>query len=173
MLLFGDLLGPYVLFVSQVQVRAPSTWGIKVDFPSTEIFGISWPCIMFAHQGNGPVLPCHLVVEGQVCHIGQIGPSPVAMSLNTLYSSLPVTIISIAQMEQHSIFAIWNDIAIKLASHFTWLVFWHQIPWTPHIQFSFHWKNTNTIGLINRFWVFNNKIKFHPSIPRYMTMVVC
>jgi hypothetical protein len=27
--------------------------------------------------------------------------------------------------------------------------------------------------LINRFWVFNNKIKFHPSIPRYMTMVVC
>jgi hypothetical protein len=35
-----------------------------------------WPRLVLAHQGNGLVLPCRLVVEGKICHIKQIGFSP-------------------------------------------------------------------------------------------------
>jgi hypothetical protein len=39
-LLFVDLLKPYMLFVRRVQIRAPRIWDIKVDFPSTEGFDV-------------------------------------------------------------------------------------------------------------------------------------
>jgi hypothetical protein len=35
-----DLLGPFVLFISGVQIKTPSTWNIKVDFPFIQGFGI-------------------------------------------------------------------------------------------------------------------------------------
>jgi len=39
-LLFLDLLGPFVLFMIRVQIQAPSTWDIEVDFSFTKGFGI-------------------------------------------------------------------------------------------------------------------------------------
>jgi hypothetical protein len=46
---------------------------------------------------------------------------------------------SIAQMEEHFILALRNNIVTKLVFHLPWLVFWHQIPWTPHIPPFLHW----------------------------------
>jgi hypothetical protein len=43
-----------------------------------------WPRSLFAHQGNGLVLPYRLMVEGQVYHIRQIGPSLMVVPLNKL-----------------------------------------------------------------------------------------
>jgi hypothetical protein len=40
-LLFVDLLKPYVLFVGGVKVWAPSIWNIEANFHSTKGFGVS------------------------------------------------------------------------------------------------------------------------------------
>jgi hypothetical protein len=47
-----------------------------------------WPHPLFTHLGYGLVLPCRLVVEGQVHHIEQIMPSPMDVPLNTLQLQL-------------------------------------------------------------------------------------
>ncbi len=41
MLLFVNLLGPFVLFVGGVKFRTPSTWDVKTKSPSTKGFDIS------------------------------------------------------------------------------------------------------------------------------------
>jgi hypothetical protein len=41
MLLFVDLLEPYVLFIGGVKFQAPSTWNVKTYFPSTKGFNVS------------------------------------------------------------------------------------------------------------------------------------
>ncbi len=43
-----------------------------------------WPHPLFAHLRYGLVLPCRLLVEGQVHHIGKIIFSPMDVPLNTL-----------------------------------------------------------------------------------------
>jgi hypothetical protein len=41
MLLFVDLLGPSMLFIGGVEIWAPSTWKIKIKFPSIKKFYVS------------------------------------------------------------------------------------------------------------------------------------
>jgi len=83
MLLFVDLLKPYVLFVGGVKFGTPSIKMSKqIFFPPKDLM-FQWPCPLFAHSKYGLVLPCCLVVEGQVHHIRQIMFSPMDMPLNT------------------------------------------------------------------------------------------
>jgi hypothetical protein len=51
---------------------------------SLKDLAFQWPHPLFAHLGYGLVLPCRLVVEGQVHQIMQIGLSPMDVGLNTL-----------------------------------------------------------------------------------------
>ncbi len=90
-----------------------------------------WPHPLFAHSGYGLESPCCFMVEGQVHHIEQIVPSPMDVLLNMCYNfNSPIATISIAQMKEHSILLVRNNIVAKLAFHLPRLVLWHQIPWT-------------------------------------------
>jgi hypothetical protein len=68
MLLFVDLLKPYVLFVGGVKFWAPSTWNVEVNFPSTKGFNVSttmsyvhpfgiWVSTSTSFNGGGTSLP--------------------------------------------------------------------------------------------------------------------
>ncbi len=68
MLLFVDLLRPFMLFVSRVQIRVLSIWNIKVNYPSIEGFDVSmatffvhpsrkWVDISMSFTGGGTSSP--------------------------------------------------------------------------------------------------------------------
>jgi hypothetical protein len=82
--LFVDLLEPFVLFVKGWKFKPLPPKTLKENFLPLKDLVFQWPCPMFTHPRYGLVLPCHLVVEGQVHHIGQIRPSPLDVLLNTL-----------------------------------------------------------------------------------------
>jgi len=74
-----------MLFVGGVKFQALSTFETskQILLPLKDLaFPRSHP--LFTHLKNGLVLPCHLMVEGQVHHIKQIMLSPMDVPLNTL-----------------------------------------------------------------------------------------
>jgi len=66
MLLLVDLLKPSILFPSEVQIWAPSTWNlnVKLDFPS-KLKSSTFELLDFVLAHQGLVQIFHLVVEGQ------------------------------------------------------------------------------------------------------------
>ncbi len=53
MSLFVNLLGPYVLFASGVEIWAPFTWDVEVDSPSTKRFDVSMATFSINPLGVG------------------------------------------------------------------------------------------------------------------------
>jgi hypothetical protein len=66
MLLSFNSLGPSMLFIEGWKFEShPFETSKQIILPPKDL-AFQWPCLLFTHPGYGLVLPCHLVVEGQV-----------------------------------------------------------------------------------------------------------
>jgi hypothetical protein len=83
MLLFVDLLWPSMLFVGGWNFKPLPLERLKQIFFPLKDLVFPWPHPLFIHSRYGLVLPCCLVMNGQVHHIRQIMFSPVDVLLNT------------------------------------------------------------------------------------------
>jgi hypothetical protein len=117
MFLFVDLLKPFMLFIRGVKIQAPSTWNVNVDYISIEGFDVSmatsfvrpskkWANTSMSFSGGRTSLPNQ--AKNGFAH---------GYALEHTTTLIHLCHISIAQMEEHSILTIWNNIISKLAFH--------------------------------------------------------